>query len=386
MKIHIQKKLLKKTDICKKHPLKKGGYVSRAEAARNIFMNAIVRYHNNFNDAYPLKALTKKEDKLLNLLFISLYDKRGNKMNFTFDEISDSLGLAKKTPAYVYDFLKMADDKFKNYHFHQEIEMEKSSRPLYARVELFPTFIINPAEKILTVKLNADFEWLLNNLLNEYTSYSFREYGQLNNAYAQILFRQVKRWKVCGHLVFDDMRRFRKIFCVPERYRACDIMCRIINPAIEEISRIKGTVQGLRCNPVYKGKSHKVAGFEFFWKPEKVTRAMDDREETRLTDIAFRMGDQVLTRDEYDDLARVYPKAAVDRTINRILGKPYKGCLTKDKISEWCRETQEFNASEKKPAAGYAEHGYPPGYLDGLQKKLIRIQDERRAESVPAAY
>lgn len=52
----------------------------------------------------------------------------------------------------------------------------------------------------------------------------------------------------------------------------------------------------------------------------------------------FRLKDEVLTSGEYNQLVSSYSKDVADKVIQRILDKPYHGCLNTNTISKWCKE------------------------------------------------
>ena len=56
------------------------------------------------------------------------------------------------------------------------------------------------------------------------------------------------------------------------------------------------------------------------------------------THIKYKLDDEILSDDEYNELVVNFTKNVVDRVITRILGKPYHGCLNVKKISAWCEE------------------------------------------------
>ena len=66
--------------------------------------------------------------------------------------------------------------------------------------------------------------------------------------------------------------------------------------------------------------------------------------------VKHTLGNQSLTTDDYEDLVRQYGKEAVDYQINRILSKPYNGCLRKDIIARWVSES--LTGSSRKVSGG----------------------------------
>ena len=61
--------------------------------------------------------------------------------------------------------------------------------------------------------------------------------------------------------------------------------------------------------------------------------------------VLYRLDHETLTECEYNDLVARYTKKIVDGVINRIIGKPYHGCLNTAKISKWCSEQVNTDSS-----------------------------------------
>ena len=66
-------------------------------------------------------------------------------------------------------------------------------------------------------------------------------------------------------------------------------------------------------------------------------------------EIVHTLGNQSLSKTDYDDLVRQFGKNNVDYQIQRILSKPYRGMLRKDIIAEWCLESLE---ADKRKISG----------------------------------
>ena len=55
--------------------------------------------------------------------------------------------------------------------------------------------------------------------------------------------------------------------------------------------------------------------------------------------VMYTLENQILTKEEYDELVRQYGKETIDYQISRILSRPYRGCLRKDIIAKWSKES-----------------------------------------------
>ncbi len=80
----------------------------------------------------------------------------------------------------------------------------------------------------------------------------------------------------------------------------------------------------------------------------------------------YKLDKEILTNLEYDNLVKKYSQKTVDKVINRILDKPYHGCLNEDTISKWCVEHYD---SAEEDNLGVLESEY--------SGQLMRLAEER---------
>ena len=60
--------------------------------------------------------------------------------------------------------------------------------------------------------------------------------------------------------------------------------------------------------------------------------------EDNLSSCVAVLGKEILFQSAYNDLLVNFPRNTVDKVLNRILAKPYYGCLNYTTISKWCLE------------------------------------------------
>lgn len=82
--------------------------------------------------------------------------------------------------------------------------------------------------------------------------------------------------------------------------------------------------------------------------------------------VTHTLGNQSLTKDDYDDLVRQYGKEVVDYEINRIMTKPYRGYLRKDIISKWSQEY--IDGSNRKVSGGCYPVPSANSYSGGIRQ------------------
>ena len=213
----------------------------------------VVEYKNVLNDV-PFKSFTEADFNVffsIILLAKSKFD-RGNiekddKGNFKivldYSDIKKLSGLAK--------------NHIKNQDFH-----DKYLRGMTAKLQsingtitshngkiaddivIFPRFRRNLEDATLTAFLTDEFYKLLYDYNRiEFTQLEFKRFIRLESKYTKTLFRKLSQFKTTGKYVVKQ-DEFRELFDVPKTYRQTDIMRRIINPAVEELSK---DFKNLKC-------------------------------------------------------------------------------------------------------------------------------------------
>lgn len=77
--------------------------------------------------------------------------------------------------------------------------------------------------------------------------------------------------------------------------------------------------------------------------------------EVAEADIKCRLGKQIITKAQYEELVKLHGEEAVDVTIRRIVDHPYWGLLTPEKIGEWAKEYNNPKRRENGPVKAYRQ-------------------------------
>lgn len=148
------------------------------------------------------------------------------------------------------------------------LELDNNETPgVYIQFNLFQTFIIDEKRGTLTVKVNEDFAYILNELSSDFTKFDLAEFVALKSFYAKETYRQLKRYKDTG-LWWVSSEDFRKILCIPDGYSQSDIDGRVLAPVVNELTPLfenldiqkQYSMKGLRGRP-------SVSAYKFLWKP-----------------------------------------------------------------------------------------------------------------------
>ncbi len=225
----------------------------------------VVKYKNDLNKL-SFKGFTKNDMNLFMAICSKVKEKGKNEVIIDFEYLRSISGYtATAINCFVRDLRKMSKDVM-------SVNCEIITDNKIDMFNLFSRFTIDKDKQILTVRINSEFTWLLNEFtdkLKGYTIFELQEFVGLQSKYAKNLYRILKQWRTTGEFVFNNVDVFRKKMDVPDTYTNKRLMEKVIKPAVTEIRELDNSFQNFKCEPIYLHKRGKpLAGYKFTWKPE----------------------------------------------------------------------------------------------------------------------
>ena len=135
--------------------------------------NEIVKYANYMN-ALDFHGFNAADFDFFMYLCSQMKDKGVEEMSFSMIELRECVGYRRK--GSTEDFVRLLDemnDKLLSMRAHLETSTE------LVRFVLFPTFRINKETGMLTVRVNKDFQFLLNDLTKNFTRFDLEDLSLL---------------------------------------------------------------------------------------------------------------------------------------------------------------------------------------------------------------
>lgn len=223
-------------------------------------MNEISNQHNDLIDL-PLRKFNSSEIDILHAICYKCQSQGTKEIVLPFEQIRQLSHYQAKDENRFYKDIESMGDKL--FSLHLKIGTERE----YTKFVLFPTYKVSEESQTLTVAVNEKFEYLLNNLTENYTKIELQESATLRSAYAKAIYKKLRRFKSTGiwRVTLED---FKEYLDIPKSYKIGDIPLKIINPNIEELSSY---FKGLKYAPYFKKNSSgrgrpSVAGYEFTFK------------------------------------------------------------------------------------------------------------------------
>lgn len=212
----------------------------------------MIKYHNNLNKI----ALTDFNQRELSIFFTacSIMKEQGtNELEISFLELEKLIGISFKDKNELVKYVKSLSDKL------LKLKTNIENDGLYITFVLFRTFVIDTNRNMLTIKVNEDFAYILNDLTRNFTLFELQEFNALGSTYAKHLYRMLKQFKYTGYFKIE-ISEFRRLLDIPEKYRMCDINKRVLTPAINEVSNF---FFSLNLNKIKEGRNIKYLEFTF---------------------------------------------------------------------------------------------------------------------------
>lgn len=224
-------------------------------------MNEIVKYDNYMN-SLKFTGFTTTDFNFLMMLCSKLRDKDTSKIIISFAELRQKTGYTQRPVKQFVSDLERMNDKL------MKVTCKLRTKTKIIMFVLFPTFEIDLDKQILTVAVNEEFKFILNELIKNFTRFDLDEFIKLDSKYSKALYRLLKQYKSTGYyeVTLED---FRAKMDIPKAYVNKHVMDKVIKPSIKELNS-QEYFKNLVCKVQYAHKKGRpVTGYIFTFVPEE---------------------------------------------------------------------------------------------------------------------
>lgn len=226
--------------------------------------NDLVKYKNDMNTLH-FHGFSAVDLDMLMALCSKMRDKDEDLVTFDFAYLRELMKYDSDDRGRFVENLKRMNDKLMKVTAHFDVGKKE------VFFVLFPTFTIDHEEQTLTVRVNPDFKYLLNEISGQFTLFELQEFVTLSGKYSKNLYRLLKQYRRTGtyRVDIDD---FRSRMDIPNTYKNRDVLEKAIKPAIEELTRLC-YFKDLNVTPIKaRKKGAPVTAYEFtFRKSEQIS-------------------------------------------------------------------------------------------------------------------
>ncbi len=203
----------------------------KGEKCKKMKEKEVVRYNNDLNTKTYLKNFNAVELNFFMAICSKLKAQGTSEIKFTFNELKKKIqyDTSHNTDNFI-NKLRSTNKKILN----SICEIE--TKDYIDQFVLFPTFRISKKAGTLTVKINQDYAYLLNDFTN-FTEFGLANFIKLSSKYIKLLYKELMQFKSTGKL-YLTMEDFRKKLDIPDSYSFSKIRDRILVPSFKDFSFI----------------------------------------------------------------------------------------------------------------------------------------------------
>ena len=239
--------------------------------------NDIVKYNNSLNKL-KMGKLEEKELELFFALCLELKEKGTADVFINITDFKNRYNMGRSNVRFE-KYLEVVLDKF------LETKMIIKTAKTLEMGNFFRKFKIDFQKNLLYVQVDNDYSFILNDLVEMYTQFSFKQYQELKSKYAKRLMPRLAQWNGTKSIEFEKEDLF-EILGASESYKndLSSFNKRILKPASTEL---KTVFYNLKVKPIKnnnKNTTNKIKSYLFSWsaKPKEIEVA----EEAKTLEIS----------------------------------------------------------------------------------------------------
>ena len=189
--------------------------------------NNLIRYNNSMNTV-PFGKFKEKELDLFFSICFKLKEQETKELVLNFSELKELSQYENRNLERFVKDLKSTYDKMLALNF----TIGCSSN--FTKFVLFTKYSINSSLRIVSIKVNEEFRYILNELTGNYTKFELMDFVALKSGYSKNVFKLLKQWEQVGKYEVT-IEEFRRILDIPVKYRMSEIDKKVLTPVMEEL-------------------------------------------------------------------------------------------------------------------------------------------------------
>lgn len=202
----------------------------------------IVKYHNDLNKLV-LKNWTKTEQDLFFTIIERARDQGTRVIELTRDDFEDIINQnGGNIKRFMFTIKEFHDKIFSLYWLQEKETQTKNGKQIkLSHIRFFNDFNLDlellenePINTKGIVEVSKDFEYLVNELVNNFTQWELQEFYSIRSTYSKNIYRLLKQFKSTGQRIFT-VEEFRELLSIPDSYSNSNITRRILNPAKKDL-------------------------------------------------------------------------------------------------------------------------------------------------------
>lgn len=232
-------------------------------------MNEVVKYHNDLNTV-TMRGWSATEMNIFFGIIAKLRDEGTKEVILDTDdlkEITDTIG-SKVNSSRWGDAVEALADKIISLKYYYRDEKKRTV------MNLFSFFEVNVEKKVLKVAVTDYFDYIINQLTVEFTTWELLEFRGLKSSYTKTIYRLLKQWRTVGKATYT-VAELRTLLEIPESYSTGMVKKRVIEQSVKELSSY---FKGIKCKSVKSNRQGTpVIAYEFTWQAENTGKWIENK-------------------------------------------------------------------------------------------------------------
>lgn len=215
-----------------------------------------VKYHNDVNSV-SLQKFTSKELDILMTIMSRMRDHGEDEITFTFDYLKRLVRWQERKQ----DTKTFALSLDRTYQKLIQCNIRIGDDRHWVRFVLFTRYAVDLDKQLISIRVNSEFRFVLNELSSNFTRFELEEFTGLKSSYTKEFYRRMKQFRSTGYwkVSFEE---FKRLLDIPGGYLIRHIDAKVFAPIMAELSER----YHLEIKKLYEkhGRGRpRVSGFEF---------------------------------------------------------------------------------------------------------------------------
>ena len=194
--------------------------------------NDIVKYNNDLNKL-NMSTLKDKELELFYAICLELKEKGTDVITIDITEFRKEFNIPQVNKKRFNEYLENVQDKFLSlkYTLKTEKRIKKGT--------FFYDFDADLITNKMVIRVNPEYAYILNGIVEYYTQFSFKEFQSLKSKYSRILMPKLAQWNSIKKLELEKENLF-EILGVPQSYikDISNFNKKVIKPLKEDLPKV----------------------------------------------------------------------------------------------------------------------------------------------------
>ena len=244
--------------------------------------NDIVKYNNDLNKL-NMSTLKDKELELFYAICLELKEKGTDVITIDITEFRKEFNIPQVNKKRFNEYLENVQDKFLSlkYTLKTEKRIKKGT--------FFYDFDADLTTNKMIVRVNPEYSYILNGIVEYYTQFSFAEFQSLKSKYSRILMPKLAQWNSIKKLEFEKENLF-EILGVPQSYikDISNFNKKVIKPLKEDLPKVFYNLKIKSIKKSTANTKNEIKSYLFTWN-DRPKENIIEAEEVKTIEISKKL-------------------------------------------------------------------------------------------------